>query len=113
MAKNLIVLEEEFRQVLREELEAFAFSPPKNITPPKKHYKLPEAAALIGIAESSMYRLVREGKIPTHGSGKFHYFLHEDLINYIEGRRPNTREAIRQDLPNRLSRGQGKKGGKR
>jgi hypothetical protein len=113
MATNLIVIaEEDLRQILRQELQgALNQNPSPNITPHKKHYKLPDAAALIGVADSSMYRLVKEGKIPTHGSGKFHYFLHDDLLKYIEGRRPSTRETIRQDLSSRLRRGQ--KGGKR
>lgn len=108
MAKNLIIMEEEeFRLLLRQELqEALALNPPNITIPHKKHCKLPEAAALIGVAESSMYRLVKDGKIPTQGSGKFHYFLHEDLVNYMEGRRPNTREEVRQDLSRRLRIGQ-------
>jgi excisionase family DNA binding protein len=50
-----------------------------------KYYKVNEIATILNISKSTLYRLIRQGKIPAHSLGKGYtvYIRLEDIPEYL------------------------------
>lgn len=54
---------------------------------PKEFLRIPEAAALLGIAKSTLYNLASQGRIPRYKNGSANLFKRSDLLEWIESNR--------------------------
>ena len=77
------VMLEQFRQVVRQELEATVKGQPK----PKLTYDTKEAAELLNLPATWVATAAREGKIPVVRIGHYVRFKHSDLETFIEMQR--------------------------
>jgi len=50
-----------------------------------KYYKVKEIAAILNISKPTLYRLIRQGKIPAHSLGKGYtvYICLENIPEYL------------------------------
>ncbi len=60
----------------------------------QKPYRLNEASNFIGVAETTLYSLVHQGKIKPLKPGKHLLFTKECLEAYLRGERPETNEKV-------------------